>query len=50
VLILEVSTNIGFRMLLKELGPMEKARPLLVLHGNRGVTAAVYHLDSILVL
>jgi hypothetical protein len=49
VLVLEVGTDIGFRMLFKGLGPMEEARPLLVLHGNRGVTTAVYHPDSILV-
>jgi hypothetical protein len=49
VLVLEVGTDIRFRMLFKGLGPMEEARPLLVLHGNRGVTTAVYHPDSILV-
>jgi hypothetical protein len=49
VLVLEVGMDIGFRMLFKGLGPMEEARPLLVLHGNRGVTAAVNHPDSILV-
>jgi hypothetical protein len=49
VLVLEVGTDIGFRMLFKGLGPMEEARPLLVLHGNCGVTTAVNHLDSILV-
>jgi hypothetical protein len=47
VLVLEVGTNIGFRMLFKGLGPMEEARLLLVLHGNRGVTTTVYHPDSI---
>jgi hypothetical protein len=26
---------------------MEKTHPLLVLHGNRGVTTVVYHLDNI---
>jgi hypothetical protein len=36
-------------MLLKGLGPVEEARPLLVLHGNCGITTVVYHLDSILV-
>jgi hypothetical protein len=47
VLVLEVSTDIRFHMLFKGLGPMEKTRPLLVFHGNRGVTTAVYHPDSI---
>jgi hypothetical protein len=47
VLVLEVSTDIGFRTLFKGLGPMEKTRPLLVLHGNRGITTAVYHPDCI---
>jgi hypothetical protein len=46
VLVLEVGTDISFRMLFKGLGPMEEARPLLVLHGNRGVTTAVYHPNS----
>jgi hypothetical protein len=41
--------DIHFRMLLKGLGLVEEARPLLVLYGNRGVTIAVYHPDSILV-
>jgi hypothetical protein len=49
VLVLEVSTDMGFRMLFKGLGPMEEARPLLVLHGNCGVTTAINHPDSILV-
>jgi hypothetical protein len=47
VLVLEVGTDIGFRMLFKGLGPMEEARPFLVLHGNCGVTAAVNQPDSI---
>jgi hypothetical protein len=47
VLVLEVGTDIGFRMLFKGLGLMEETRPLLVLHRNRGVTTAVNHLDSI---
>jgi hypothetical protein len=47
VLVLEVGTDIRFRMLFKGLAPMEEARPLLVLHGNRGVTTAVYHPDNI---
>jgi hypothetical protein len=47
VLELEAGTDIGFRMLFKGLGPMEEARPLLVLHGNRGVTTAIYHPESI---
>jgi hypothetical protein len=47
VLVLEVSTDIRFRMLFKGLDPMEEARPLLVLHGNRGITTTVYHPDSI---
>jgi hypothetical protein len=47
VLVLEVSTDIGFRMLFKGLGPMEEARPLLVLHGVYGVTAAVNQPNSI---
>jgi hypothetical protein len=34
-------------MLFKELGPMEEACFLLVLHGNCGVTIAVNHPDSI---
>jgi hypothetical protein len=34
-------------MLFKGLGPMEEASPLFVLHGNRGITTAVYHPDSI---
>jgi hypothetical protein len=46
VLVLEVGTDISFRMLFKELGPIEEARPLLVLHGNRGVTTAIYHPDN----
>jgi hypothetical protein len=41
--------DIGFHMLFKGLGPMEEAGPLLVLHGNCGITTAVNHLDSILV-
>jgi hypothetical protein len=49
VLVFEVSTDIRFRMLFKGLGPMEKSRPFLVFHGNRGVTTAVYHPNSILV-
>jgi hypothetical protein len=49
VLVLEVNTDIRFRMLFKGLGPMEKTHLLLVLHGDRGVTTAVYHLDNILV-
>jgi hypothetical protein len=49
VLVLEVGTDIGFRMLFKGLGPMEEACPLLVLHGNCGVTIVVNHPDSILV-
>jgi hypothetical protein len=47
--VLEVGTDIGFRMFFKGLGPMEEARPLLVLYGNCGVTTAVNHPDSILV-
>jgi hypothetical protein len=47
VLVLEVDMDIGFHMLLKGLGPIEEARPLLVFHGNCGVTTAVYHPDSI---
>jgi hypothetical protein len=47
MLVLEVGTDIGFRMLFKGLGPMEEARPLLVLHGNCGVTSAINHPDSI---
>jgi hypothetical protein len=39
--------DIGFRMFFKELGPIEEARPLLVLHGNCGVATVVYHHDSI---
>jgi hypothetical protein len=47
VLVLEVGTDIGFRMLFKGLGPMKEARPLLVLHGHCGVTTAINHPDSI---
>jgi hypothetical protein len=47
VLVLEVRTDIRFRMLFEGLDPMEEARPLLVLHGNRGVTTVVYHFDNI---
>jgi hypothetical protein len=47
--VLEVSTDICFCMLFKELGPMEKTCLLLVLYGNRGVTTAIYYPDSILV-
>jgi hypothetical protein len=47
MLVLEVGTDIGFRMLFKGLGPMEEARPLLVLHGNCGITTTIYHPDSI---
>jgi hypothetical protein len=39
--------DIGFRMLFKGLGPMEEARPLLVLHGNCGITTAINHPNSI---
>jgi hypothetical protein len=49
VLVLEVGTNIAFRMLFKGLGPIEEACPLWVLHGNRGITIVVNHPDSILV-
>jgi hypothetical protein len=49
MLVLEVGTDIGFRMLFKGLGLMEEARPLLVLHGNCGITTAINHPDSILV-
>jgi hypothetical protein len=45
--VLEIGTDIGFRMLFKGLGLVEEARPLLVLHGNRGVTTAVYHPENI---
>jgi hypothetical protein len=34
-------------MLLKGLGLMENASPLLVIHGNRGIITIVYHPDSI---
>jgi hypothetical protein len=44
---LEVGTDIGFRMFFKGLGPMEEARPLLVLHGNCGVTTTINHPNSI---
>jgi hypothetical protein len=47
VLVLEVSTDIRFHMLLKGLDLVEEAHPFLVLHGNRGITTVVYHLDSI---
>jgi hypothetical protein len=49
VLVLEVDTDIGFRMLFKRLGLMEEVSLLLVLHGNCGVATAVNHLNSILV-
>jgi hypothetical protein len=49
VLVLEVNTDIRIRMHFKGLDPIEKARHLLVLHGNRGVNTAVYYPDSILV-
>jgi hypothetical protein len=49
VLVLEVSTDIRFHMLLKGLDLVEKACPLLVLYRNRGVTTTVYYPDSILV-
>jgi hypothetical protein len=39
--------DISFCMLFKGLDPIKEARPLLVLHGNRGVTTAVYHPNSI---
>jgi hypothetical protein len=48
-MVLEVGTDIGFRMLFKGLGPIEEARPLLVLHGNCGITTAVNYPNSILV-
>jgi hypothetical protein len=47
VLVLEVGTDIGFHMLFKGLGPMEEARPLLVFHGNCGVTTTINHPDNI---
>jgi hypothetical protein len=47
VLVLEVGTDIRFRMLFKGLGPIEEAGPLLVLHGDRGVTTTVYHPNNI---
>jgi hypothetical protein len=46
-MVLEVSTDIRFRMLFKGLGLMEEAHPLLVHHGNPGITTAVYHPDNI---
>jgi hypothetical protein len=49
VLVLEVGTDIGFRMLFKGLGPLEEGRPFLVLHGNCGIITAINHPDSILV-
>jgi hypothetical protein len=47
VLVLEIHTDVHFRMLFEGLDPMEEAHPLLVLHGNRGITTAIYHPDSI---
>jgi hypothetical protein len=47
VLVLEAGTDIDFRMFLKRLGPMEEACPLLVLHGNCGITTDLNHPDSI---
>ena len=49
MLVLEVSTDIGFCMLFKGLGPMVEVRLFLVLHENCGVSTAIYHIDSILV-
>ena len=49
MLVLEVSTDIYFRMLFNRLGPMEEARLLLVLHWNRGITTVIYYPNSILV-
>ena len=49
MLVLEVGTDIGFCMLFKGLGPMKDAGPLLVFHGNCGVTTTVNHPDCILV-
>jgi hypothetical protein len=47
VLVLEVNTDISLGMLLKRLGLVEEASPLLVLHWNRGVTTAIDDFDSI---
>ena len=47
MLVLVVNTDIGFRILFEGLGSIEEARPLLVFHGNRGVTTIVYHPHSI---
>jgi hypothetical protein len=49
VLILEISTDIHFYMLLKGLGLVEETRSSLVLHWNHGITAAINDPDSILV-
>ena len=49
MLVLEVSTDINFCTLFKRLGPMVEAHPLLVFHGNHGVTTAIYYPDCILV-
>ena len=47
MLVLEVGTDIGLRMLFKGLGPMEEASPVLVFHGNCGITTIVNLPDSI---
>jgi hypothetical protein len=47
VLVLEVNTDNCFRMLIKELGLVEEARSLLVLHWTRSITTAVFDPDSI---
>ena len=49
MLVLEVGTNINFRMFFKGLNPIEEASPFLVLHGNHGITTTENHPDSILV-
>ena len=47
MLVLEVGMDVGFGMFFKELGPIEEVGPLLVFHGNCGVTTIVNHPDSI---
>jgi hypothetical protein len=47
VLVLEVSTDINLGMLLKRLGLVEEASPLLVLHWNHRITTAIDDFDSI---
>ena len=47
MLVLEVGTDIIFHMLFKGLDPMKEVGPLLILHGNCGVTITVNHPNNI---